>query len=195
MLPLILRRLGMMVLIMLVSSFILYLMFEFDKDRVVIQAIGPYTNSEQRARLARPEWLQRTVPVALRLLGRQGADRRFRHFHPVQQAGDGNPPAEPRQHRHPGSVGLYPDRRHLARSRRAVRHRRGQPRRPLHLGVLGAHHLGAGIRLRNLPASPSSSTGSTGCRARRPAPPSSSARSSSFRWPSSSSSISATTRA
>ena len=38
----------MMALIMLVSSFILYLMFEYDKDRVVIQAIGPYTNSAQR---------------------------------------------------------------------------------------------------------------------------------------------------
>jgi peptide/nickel transport system permease protein len=48
MLPLIGRRLGMMLLIMLVSSFILYLLFEFDKDRVVIQAIGPYTSAEQR---------------------------------------------------------------------------------------------------------------------------------------------------
>ncbi|HEY7747907.1 MAG TPA: ABC transporter permease [Aestuariivirgaceae bacterium] len=48
MLPLIGRRLGMMILIMLVSSFILYSLFESDKDRVVIQAIGPYTSEEQR---------------------------------------------------------------------------------------------------------------------------------------------------
>lgn len=48
MLPLIARRLSMMILIMLVSSFLLYLMFEFDKGRVVVQAIGPYTSSEQR---------------------------------------------------------------------------------------------------------------------------------------------------
>ena len=54
MLPLIGRRLGMMLLIMLVSSFILYLLFEFDKDRVVIQAIGPYTSEEQRQ-----AWLER----------------------------------------------------------------------------------------------------------------------------------------
>ena len=48
MLPLIGRRLGMMLLIMLVCSFILYVLFELDKDRVVIQAIGPYTSAEQR---------------------------------------------------------------------------------------------------------------------------------------------------
>ena len=57
MLPLIGRRLGMMILIMLVSSFILYVLFEFDKDRVVIQAIGPYTAMEQRQ-----AWLEQKPP-------------------------------------------------------------------------------------------------------------------------------------
>src|SRR5262245_52277903 len=48
MLPLIGRRLGMMLVIMLVSSFILYVLFDFDKHGVVIQAIGPYTSEGQR---------------------------------------------------------------------------------------------------------------------------------------------------
>ena len=67
---------------MLVSSFILYLLFEFDKDRVVIQAIGPYTSEEQRQ-----AWLSKRIyePFfdAIRRVGRAWRDFGTRS---VQQA-------------------------------------------------------------------------------------------------------------
>ncbi|MDP9139155.1 MAG: ABC transporter permease [Pseudomonadota bacterium] len=48
MLPLIGRRLAMMALIMVVSSFLLYLLFEHDKELVAIKVLGQYSLPDQR---------------------------------------------------------------------------------------------------------------------------------------------------
>ena len=142
----------MMVLIMLVSSFILYLMFEFDKDRVVIQAIGPYTNSEQRLAWLdqngyNEPFLWRYVSwVGRALTGDFGTSIQFNR--PVMEillprlANTGDP----------GGLCVFVITVAISLVLGVLSGiSRGQPARPHHHGVLGAHDLDPGIRLGDLP--------------------------------------------
>ena len=49
MLILIFKRIGFMVITMLIVSMLLFLLLEFDKEGVAVRVLGPYSSEEQRA--------------------------------------------------------------------------------------------------------------------------------------------------
>ena len=101
--------------------------------------------------VARAERLQPAVPGALRRVGRQGAAGRFRQFDPLQDAGQRPALGPARQYRHPGLVRVRDHDPALAGARRAVGDARGLGAGSKYLVRLDPHHLGAGVRLGDLP--------------------------------------------
>ena len=142
------KRLGYMVVTMVVVSGLLFLLPRDIAGQRGDQGAGSVLVRGAAQPVARGSRIFRAPLVSLLRLARPLRHRRFRPIGPLQGAGRRCPVAEAVEHGHSRVVDLRRDDPAVPGARRPGRHAGGLEAGPDHLGDIHRHHLGAGIRQR-----------------------------------------------